>query len=156
MRVRKRIYPYVTLELDRQLRAYCAARGVTESAVAQSAIEAHLNRDAKDNVLIMRRLDRVARTQERHHRDLELLSEAFAVFVQIWFAHTPRIPDSEKSAAKHTAHSRYEQFIQFVGSQFGAGARLVRDVIKESITEERDLEAASRGELPGSVQDERP
>ncbi len=76
---------------------------------------------------------RLARTQERHQRDLKLLSEAFAVFVHIWFAQAPQIPESEKSAAKRTAHSRYVQFVEFVGSQFAAGARLVGDVIKEEI-----------------------
>lgn len=44
------------------------------------------------------------------------------------------------------------QFVQFVGSQFEAGARLVGDVIKEEIAVDEDLEAASRGEPPGSAQ----
>ncbi|WP_156778009.1 hypothetical protein [Chlorobium ferrooxidans] len=43
----------------------------------------------------------------RHATQLELdinsMTEAFAVFVQLWFAHTPSIGENEKDAARREA-----------------------------------------------------
>lgn len=51
-------------------------QGATESAVVQASVQEYLDRDVKDNVIIMRRLDRVARAAGRHEREwLESLPE---------------------------------------------------------------------------------
>jgi hypothetical protein len=55
---------------------------------------------------------------ERTQRDLELLSEAFAVWVKLWFAHTPTIPDEGKPAARMTAENRYRLFVEHLTEQF--------------------------------------
>jgi hypothetical protein len=53
----------------------------------------------------MRRLDRLGRALERTQRDEELQTEAFAVFVKIWFAYIPTIPQDSRKAALASAES---------------------------------------------------
>jgi hypothetical protein len=80
MRTRTRIHPYVVPELAHRLTAYCGAKGLTESAAVQAAIEQYLDAGEKDNALILRRLDRLCRASAQHQRDLEVTSEALALW----------------------------------------------------------------------------
>ena len=70
-----------------------------------------------DQTLLLRRLNRLGRALERIHRDLELLSEAFGVFIRLWFAHTPAVHEDAKPSARRIAESRYKQFIEHVTHQ---------------------------------------
>lgn len=81
MRTRRRIHPYVTPDLAQRLVAYCAAKGITESAAVEAAIEDHLAGGERDNDVILRRLDRIGRASARQQRDLDVLTESFAVFI---------------------------------------------------------------------------
>ena len=94
-RGRVRLQPYVDGALAERLDQFCAATDVTVSAVVVAAIRQYLD-GTSDATLVLRRLDRLGRALARNHRDVELLSEAFAVFVRVWFAHTPVIPESGK------------------------------------------------------------
>lgn len=131
MRTRKRIHPYVAPDLAKRLAAYCATRGVTESAAVQSAIENHLDGVEKDNDVILRRLDRLGRASVRHQRDLEVLSEAFAVFVRYWAAYLPERSRAEQDAAQPLAARRYEQFVDLVSAALARGSRLCAKVLNE-------------------------
>jgi hypothetical protein len=64
---------------------------------------------------------------ERVHRDLELFCEGFAVFVRLWFAHTPSIPEDGKGAARATAERRYRPFVEHVAEPYSGGRRLLDD-----------------------------
>jgi hypothetical protein len=103
---RVRLHPYVERELAKRLAEFGAASGIASSSVVQAALRQYLDRTS-DTALILRRLDRLGRADARAHRDLELLSEAFAVWVKIWFVQTPRIDGDAKELARRTAESRY-------------------------------------------------
>ncbi len=126
---RPRLQAYVNHDVQKRLRAYCAADGLSESAVVERAVREHLEGDAKDNVLIMRRLDRLARAGDRQERDLGVLSEAFDVFVRLWLAYAPVIEDA--AAARQAAKHKHQSFLDHVARQYGAGERLVDQVVRE-------------------------
>src|SRR5580658_3270915 len=86
------------------------------------------------------RHERVFR-QDRMHRDLELLSEAFSVFVRLWFAHTPSVPVDAKPVARSTAESRYKQFVEHVVQQFSGGRRFLDDLPREVAANDAELNA---------------
>src|SRR5260370_22739894 len=117
---RVRIHPYVDREAARRLAEYRAASGIASSTVVQAALRQYLDRTS-DTTLILRRLDRLGPADARAHRDLELLSEAFAVWVKVWFAHTPRITDDAKESARRTAESRFAPFLEHVVQPLTAG-----------------------------------
>ena len=131
MRTRARIYPYLATDVACRLTAYSAAKGLTESAAVQAAIEQYLDAGEKDNALILRRLDRLGRAATRQQRDLEVLSEAFAVYVRYWCAYVPEYSPAEVDVARRAGAKRYEGFVEHVSSQLAAGQRLASRVVKE-------------------------
>ncbi|MGA3124855.1 MAG: hypothetical protein ABSF69_29260 [Polyangiaceae bacterium] len=127
-RGRVRLQPYVEGALAERLEQFCAAADATESAVVVAAIRQYLD-GTSDATLYLRRLDRLGRALARSQRDVELLSEAFAVFVRVWFAHTPVVPESGKKSARAGAEIRYRQFVEHVAEQFSGGRRFLDDLL---------------------------
>lgn len=143
-----RIQPYLPTALRQRFTAYCAATGTTESAVVQAALKQYLD-GTSDQALIIRRMDRLGRAIERLERDLGLLSEAFAVWVQIWFAHAPTIPASGRDTARRESAGRFQQYVAHVATRLSAGKRFVDNFAKEKVADDAELasiiQAANRG-----------
>jgi len=135
---RVRLQPYVDAPLAQQLAAYSAATGKTTSFVVQAALRQYLDR-TDDRMLLLGRLNRLGRACDRTQRDLEIHMEAFAVYVKLWFAHTPQVPDSGKDYARRTAESRFAQFQEYVVEQLQGGRRFVDDLPREVIADEAEL-----------------
>src|SRR5215831_13595648 len=129
MRTRTRIHPYVTPELARRLVGYSAAKGLTESAAVQAALEEYLDGDEKDSAVIIRRLDRLGRAAVRQQRDVEVLSEAFALFVRIWSAYVPELSDKERQAAKTSGAKFYEEYLEYLSQRLASDSRLMKSVL---------------------------
>jgi len=141
-RSRERIKAYVSPDLRGRLIDYCAAKNFTQSAVIEAALTQHL--ELPDSLLFLRRLDRLGRAIERGHRDLELLSQGFALFVQCWFAHAPTLSPSQKDAARRSAANRYQQFMEQLAEQFTGGHRFLDDLPKVQFPDDAELEAAAK------------
>jgi hypothetical protein len=101
-----------------RVKAYCAARDITETALCQAAIEQYLALTSVQDVLL-RRLDRIAHELSKLNTGIELLSETFATFVQLWLAHNPEIDERDKAAAQRDVVRRYQRFITFVVRTIG-------------------------------------
>ncbi len=144
-----RLQPYIDRELAKQLAAYSAAMGMTTSSVVQAALRQYLH-GTSDMTLIMRRLNRLGRAWNRTQRDLEIQMEAFGLWVKLWFAHTPRVPDDAKDFARRTAESRFAQFQQHLVEQFQGGHRFIDDLPREEIADEAELSEGSQRGVLGS------
>lgn len=119
---------YVAREVKLRLKDYVGrGRGRTLSSVIEAALIAYFD-DATDSETLYRRLDRQTRLMGKITRDQELLNEAFAVFVKLWFAHTPRIPETERDAAQRVAAQRFEQYVAHVAHEFAGGHRFIDDL----------------------------
>jgi hypothetical protein len=139
-RGRARLVPRVPAELAQRLADVCASTNSTETAVVVAALRKHLD-GTSDRTLLFRRLDHLDRAVERSHRQLGLLSEAFGVFVQVWFAHAPTLDEEEKKSARRDADSRYRRFLQHVTQRFSGGPRFLDDLPRESIADDAELDA---------------
>lgn len=146
-RARPRIQPYLAPELHSRFLQYCAAKRQTESAVIAAALTQYLD-ETRDHLLVLRRLDRLGRAEERTQRDLELVSAAFGLFLQFWFAHTPTITADARDSARRSAASRYKQFVDHLAEQFGRGRRFIDDLPKEFLSDDRELEAIATATEP--------
>jgi hypothetical protein len=135
---RVRIHAYVDGELARRLATYGAAAGMTCSMVVRAALGQYLDRTG-DTTLILRRLDRLGRAENRTQRDLEFLSEAFSVFVRLWLAQTPSVADDAKDLARRSAESRYRQYVEYIVQQFTGGHRFLDDLPREVLADETEL-----------------
>lgn len=131
-RAQARIYPRISPELANRLAQHASAGGFTATAVVEVALEQYLDRTS-DKALVLARLDRNGHAYERMQRDLGFLSEAFAVFVKMWFAHTPSVPEEARAAARASAEGRYRKWIEHVVEQFSDGHRFVDDLPEEPI-----------------------
>ncbi|HWW83026.1 MAG TPA: hypothetical protein VNZ26_05450 [Vicinamibacterales bacterium] len=123
---------------------YCEASGIAEREVFEAALAQYLD-STNDMSLVLRRLDRLGRAGVRAHRELEILSETFAVFMRLWFAHTPSLTEEEKPAARKDAESRYGQFVEHIGERFAGGHRFLDDLPREVVANDAELDAISIG-----------
>ena len=135
-----RVWTQLTATLRDRLSSYCAASNISERAVFEAALEQYIS-GTSDMTLVLRRLDRLGRAADRVHRDVELLSAAFAVFVRLWFAHTPSLRDELKPAARSDAESRYRQFMDYVAQEFTGGRRFLDDLPREALADDATLTA---------------
>jgi predicted DNA-binding protein len=139
-RGRVRLLPYVAEEIAQRVANVSASTGVTESAIVEGALRQYLD-GTGDKTLLLRRLDRLGQAVTRDHRELELLSQAFAVFMRLWFAHTPSLEEDAKRAARVDAESRYQQFAEHVGKQFSDGRRFVDDLPHGLVANDAEFDA---------------
>lgn len=119
---------YITRDNDRAMSKYLAAYPKkSKSSVIDAALSDFFN-NTTDSDVLYRRLDRQQRAVGKVSRDLEVLQEAFAVFVRIWFAHTPRVGEGERDSAQAYASKRYEQYCDFVSKQLAQGHTFIDDI----------------------------
>jgi hypothetical protein len=137
---RVRVYTRLTAPLRDRLTGYCAASGIAERAVFEAAVQQYID-GTRDMTLLLRRLDRLDRAGARTHRALELLSEAFGVFMRMWFAHTPTLAEAVKRDARENSDSRYRQFCEHISQQFQNGRRFSHDFPHELVADDTELDA---------------
>ncbi len=126
-----KIQGYISQDNDRALKKYLAAYPKkSKSSVIEAAL-AEFFTNTTDADVLYRRLDRQQRAVGKVARDLEVFQEAFAVFVRLWFAHTPRIGESERDGAQTYAAQRYAQFCEYVGKQLAGGHTFVDDIAED-------------------------
>jgi hypothetical protein len=143
----ERVWTYLSATLRDRLSSYCAASKITERAVFEAAIEQYIS-GTSDMTLVLRRIERLGRPTDRVHRDVELLSATFAVFVRLWFAHTPSLRDEVKPDARSDAENRYQQFKDYVTQEFAGGRRFLDDLPREAIADDAELVAlANEGKV---------
>lgn len=137
MRTRTRLHPYVLPEIANRLAAYCGAKGLSESAAVEAALSEYLDGGEKDNDLILRRLDRLARDSARQRRDLEVLSEAFAMYVRHWFKYVPERSQAEELATQRLSVKRFDDFIEWTSLAMARDSRLASKVLKDEASPEQ-------------------
>ena len=139
---RVRLHPYVEEAVAKRLSAHCASTGIPASSVIEAALRQYLD-GTSDKTLIRRRLNRLARAEVRTQRDLEVLSEAFGVWVRVWFAQVPAMDGAAKELARRTAESRYARFVEQVAERFSGRERFLDDLPREVLADEVELEKIS-------------
>jgi hypothetical protein len=145
---RQPVKTYLPLALRKRLREYAAKKGVSESSVNHAALSRYLD-ERNDGPLILRRLDRIERNQYREQQNNDAFAEAFAVFVKIWFAHTPRIAASERPSAEQSALHRFREYVDHAAEKFAEGESFVADLVRADLSADSD-EAAPVPTAPGA------
>jgi hypothetical protein len=117
---RVRVSTRLTVALRDRLSKHCAASGLSERAVLEDALRQYLD-GTSDGALVLRRLDRLDQAMARDHHDLELLSEAFGMYVRQWFARTSGVSEGAKPPARHAAEVQWKQFVAHLADRFSDG-----------------------------------
>jgi hypothetical protein len=94
-----------------------------------------------EHVRFFKRLDRMSQPDERIERDLALLGQSFATFVQYWFAVTP-LPSADVEKARLLSRSRFQSFAGYVSDQFARGSRFLSDLAERALGPDADVQAS--------------
>jgi hypothetical protein len=119
-----RLQSYVEPVLADKVDRFCAAKGLSESKLIKSSVSTYIE-GTSDSALLLRRLDGIEGAIARHHRDDEFHAEAFAVFVRLWLAYMPTIPEDRKAAARMNSESQFKKFAERVAQHFDRGERFL-------------------------------
>jgi hypothetical protein len=119
-----RLQSYVDPEFADKVDRYCDAKGLSESKLIRASVAKYID-GTSDWALVQRRLDEIKKAIGRHHRDDEFHAEAFAVFVQVWYAHMPKIPQDRKAVARLLGKSEFKDFAEHVAEHFAQGERFL-------------------------------
>jgi hypothetical protein len=125
--------------LAERLARHAAAAGISETAVVEKALREHLDRTG-DIPLILARLDRLGRAQERYERDQKLHAETFASFVKMWFTQTPMLPEDTRREALAAAEKRFGAFLRYVAQEVSRGVGFFDQFPYERVASDEDLE----------------
>jgi hypothetical protein len=140
---RRNIHPYLSPDLYRRFKLYCTQNGVTETSVVEDALNQYL--DEKNDVgSILKKLDRQVRSIAKLDNQVGILAEAFALYMQYWFAHTPEIDEDAKPLANMEAKRRYSAFVDFLAKRIGTGSRFTDEIVKDALGDIDELKMASR------------
>lgn len=80
-----------------------------------------------DKAQLLRRLDQHDAAQDQTRQGVELVQDALANFLRVWFAHTPPLLAAEKPAARAQAEGRYKQFVEHLAGQSEEGRHFIDD-----------------------------
>jgi hypothetical protein len=108
---------------------YASQKGTTYSSVVEAALLQYLDGDGSDRALFLRRLDRLGQEVAGLERDLDVLSHAFGIFLQVWLAHTPPIEENMKQSAEQNARERFRRFLDHLAVEAGKSESFVRQIV---------------------------
>jgi hypothetical protein len=136
-------HPWIDHDLARQLKAYCAARGATETSVFNAALRDYFA-DAKDSTLVMRRLDRNDRAVAVVRQTIDLLSETVIAFAQSYFTNTPEMSEPQRKLGATAARLRLDELLDAAARRYAGGSRLLDVLPKDQVGDPEELDAAAR------------
>jgi nitroreductase len=125
MRHRVRIQPYISTDLRQKLRAFAAAKHVTESAIAEAAIGEYIDGSGVEKPLFLRRFDGVMQGLGQLQDEVETMSHAVAALARYQFLTGP---GTYGAGAPAQADQLYRQFIEAVCRKLGSGVRFGAEV----------------------------
>ncbi|NTW15840.1 MAG: hypothetical protein HGA41_00025 [Syntrophaceae bacterium] len=138
------IHPYISQELHKKVRLYCIKKGISTSKFTEAAFQEYLS-STSDSGSILKKLDRYYHKMEVIDSNLHILSEAFGLFLQYWFAHTPAIQDNDKKMASYNGKQRYESFVEFLNKHMIAGHRFADEFVVSLASDEELKRVAEDG-----------
>lgn len=143
MTTRTRMNVYFDPELLKQVEALSLRRQVSKSAIVEAAVASFLSGDTSDRIeaAMSRRLDKIGRQLGTLDEDLAVLGETVSLFVNIWLASTPPLPEGAQASARAKGAERFERFMQTLGRRLASGDRFLKEL-------SRDIDSAEGNAAP--------
>src|ERR1700722_5962921 len=118
-----RIGTRLSTPLRDRLPPYCAASGVSERSVMETALGQYLD-SSGDLAVLLRRFDRVDGALGEQHRDVELIADALGGFVRVWM----EARASGSSKAPSALDTAYRTFLDQLARRMAEGHRFRDDL----------------------------
>ena len=133
MTSRTRMNVYFDPDLLAQVEALALRRQVSKSAIVEAAVASFLSGDTSDRLeaAMSRRLDKLGRQIDTLDEDLAVLGETVSLFIRIWLASTPPLPESAQAAARAKGAERFEVFMQMLGKRLASGDGFLKELSRD-------------------------
>ncbi|WP_054309584.1 CopG family transcriptional regulator [Mesorhizobium sp. 1M-11] len=143
MTTRTRMNVYFAPDLLAQVEALALRRQVSKSAIIEAAVASFLSGDSAEKLeaAMSRRLDKLGRQIDTLDEDLAILGETVSLFIRIWLAATPPLPESAQASARAKGAERFDGFMQSLGRRLATGDRFLKEL-------SRDMPAQSMHDVP--------
>jgi hypothetical protein len=115
---------YLDRKLNDALEALAAGPGGNKSHLVNAAVADWLERQGTKKIddLLKVRLDRMSRDQQRIARDVNIVLESLALFVQYYLSVNAQLPQADH-IARAAGRARFAEYIRIVGEQLASGKR---------------------------------
>ncbi|GAJ29279.1 ribbon-helix-helix domain-containing protein [Acidomonas methanolica] len=133
MTTKTRMNVYFDPDLLAKVEALALRRQVSKSAIIEAAVASFLSGDTSDRLeaAMSRRLDKIGREIHALDEDLAVLGETVSLFVNIWLASTPPLPESAQAVARAKGAERFEGFMQTLGRRLATGDRFLKELSRD-------------------------
>jgi hypothetical protein len=121
---RVRVCTRLPIPLRDRLARYCAASGISERSVIEKAIQQYLE-GTGDRALFLSRFDQLDKLVAKGGRDVEMLMEAFGLYMHGWYGSHNALSDAVKRS-----DVLYRGFVDRLGARLASGHRLRDEVPK--------------------------
>lgn len=120
--------------LSRQLAEFALHKRTTQVSIVEAAVASFLSPDGSERMeaAITRRLDRLAKQNEKLEFQGEVTNEALAMFVRFWLTANPPLPDSARASAQAQGKERYNGFVEALSRRLESGHRFMHDMRMDS------------------------
>ncbi|HAY06090.1 MAG TPA: ribbon-helix-helix protein, CopG family [Hyphomonas sp.] len=125
----RRLNIRVTEAQAKQLERQARLHGLTKTAIIEAAIQRYFDDEATEppEALILRRLDRMGRSQANAERDMAEVVEMLKHYVLYWLTVTEPIPEGSRDAAHALGRRRMDHFSSQVAKKVNAKSSLDPD-----------------------------
>lgn len=111
-----------------QLAEFALRKRVGQPDIVEAALRSFMSPDNPEQLeaALSRRLDRIDRRIGALDQQVEITTEALALFVRFWLIANPPLPDSALAAAQAQGKERYEGFVNALARRLDTDERLLR------------------------------
>jgi hypothetical protein len=130
--MKAKIGVYVTHEVAKQLMLAARRSGTTRSDIVNEALERFLSPPLpgeEPGAEAMRQLGAIAKRLRRIHRDLEIVTEMFGLFVRYFLMITPPLPKREQDDAEKLGRERYQVFVAQIAKRITSDKGMVSEIM---------------------------
>ena len=139
--MKPRINIYLDDHVAAQLALLSKRPGLNKSRIANDALDRFFNpeRDQTFEKAMLRRLDRMTKSQAKIERNESIATETLALFVRYFLTITPPLPQAEQAAAHALGKERFEVFVAQVGRRLAQDQSLLNEVLARIVDYRPDL-----------------
>jgi len=150
--MKPRINIYLENHVEAQLTLLSKRPGLNKSRIVNDALDKFFNpeRDKIFESAMLRRLDKMSKSQAKIERNESITSETLALFVRYFLTITPPLPQAEQAAAHALGKERFEVFIAQVGRRLAQDQNLIDEVLARIVDNRPDLFTGAAGDIAGA------
>lgn len=135
---RPRIRPRISAENHMRLHDAAKKPDASLSLIVDKALSSYFSyeRDDRRDAKLIRRLDLMTRHDYRHSRDLNMLTEAFSLFLRYFFSLAPDIRESEQDRRQAKGALHFNNFVDQLKTQMKLDGRIMKLALSDVMATE--------------------